>query len=99
MTAQDYLPQVHVRDGGRCGICGNAVLIQQAHVDHIVPLAFGAVTIHDTTYPSKGDHPDNLQAAHASCNQGKGATREIAQWRHWSMPKVAPTQHPTWVLP
>jgi 5-methylcytosine-specific restriction endonuclease McrA len=52
-----------IRDScGLCGICGEAVIGEPAHIDHIVPLARG------------GSHTQgNLQFTHARCNLSKGA--------------------------
>lgn len=55
------------RDGGKCGICGQAFDMlnfnpSSIEVDHIKPRAAGGT-----------DDLDNLQLAHARCNQRKGA--------------------------
>lgn len=55
------------RDGGKCGICGEAILTDVGHlhplsfhVDHVIPLALG------------GEHSmANCQAAHRQCNVRK----------------------------
>ena len=50
------------RDRGRCGICGRLIEDQaQLHIDHIVPVSSGGLTVFD-----------NLQVAHAACNLAKG---------------------------
>ena len=49
--------------GRRCGICGRRIRsLRDLHIDHIVPLARGGSSARE-----------NLQAAHALCNQQKGA--------------------------
>lgn len=54
---------VVARDNWRCGICGEAIPAgEEFHVDHIIPVSRGG-----------SDHADNLQMAHARCNQIKGA--------------------------
>lgn len=51
------------RDGGVCQICQEPADPSNWHMDHVVPLALG------------GPHTlDNLQVAHAVCNQRKGAS-------------------------
>jgi len=51
-----------VRDKGFCGICRNSVELQEASIDHIVPIARG------------GSHTwDNVQLSHLPCNLSKGA--------------------------
>lgn len=53
---------VFERDEWKCGICGEHVPLEQASLDHIVPLAKG------------GDHLyANCQTAHLKCNLSKGA--------------------------
>lgn len=56
------------RDGWRCKLCGQKINRRlrgphpmAASIDHIVPLALGG-----------RDTPDNVQAAHLSCNTRKG---------------------------
>lgn len=60
------------RDGWRCRLCGQKIDKRLRHphpmsasIDHIVPLALGG-----------RDAPDNVQAAHLSCNAAKG-TRAV----------------------
>jgi 5-methylcytosine-specific restriction endonuclease McrA len=55
---------LYLRDKGRCGICGDPVKIYSSKVqlDHIVPLSHGG-----------SEETDNLQLAHAYCNQRKGS--------------------------
>ncbi len=51
------------RDGLVCGICGLAVEhVSGVHIDHIRPATAGG-----------SNSLDNLQVAHALCNQKKGA--------------------------
>jgi 5-methylcytosine-specific restriction endonuclease McrA len=51
------------RDGGICGICGEAADPKDWHLDHIVPLALG------------GEHSyANVQVTHPLCNWRKAAT-------------------------
>ena len=54
-----------IASSGPCVYCGAAA----AHVDHVRPLARGG-----------WEHPDNLVAACAPCNQSKGS-RLLAEWR------------------
>jgi 5-methylcytosine-specific restriction endonuclease McrA len=50
---------------GKCGICRQPIYGGKFHFDHVIPLARG------------GSHTqDNLQIAHPSCNQSKGAKLE-----------------------
>jgi hypothetical protein len=61
------LPIIFRRDRGRCGLCGERVLLQfkppdsrAATIDHIVPIKWG------------GQHNyDNVQLAHYGCNSSK----------------------------
>lgn len=53
--------KVWERDNGICGICKQPIVEARWHVDHIVPIARGG--IHSM---------DNVQLAHARCNQRKG---------------------------
>lgn len=48
---------VIVRDGLRCGLCGDPVSTAELHLDHIVPWAAGGP-----------DTVDNLRVTHARCN-------------------------------
>ena len=69
VPAADIAPhEVYGRDGWRCGLCGEPIDSSvkwpdplSASLDHILPL-------------SKGGHhiPENVQAAHLSCNVRKG---------------------------
>jgi 5-methylcytosine-specific restriction endonuclease McrA len=53
---------LYIRDGGICGICNMECEIQDATIDHEVPISL------------KGPHIwDNIQLAHRSCNSRKGA--------------------------
>jgi len=61
--------EVMQRDGWRCGICGQQIgrsykypHPRSASIDHIVPLSVGGANT-----------PDNVQAAHLTCNVKKGA--------------------------
>jgi excisionase family DNA binding protein len=54
------------RGRGRCGICSAPVEIDVLSVDHIVPRSMGGL-----------DVLDNLQAAHARCNYGKGGANRL----------------------
>lgn len=86
--------------GRRCGICGTQLWPRDAvHVDHIVPRAFRSGPINGASYRTKGDHADNLQAAHPAGNQSNGDTPNVAAWRHPSMIPVWTTEHATWRLP
>jgi len=66
----ELLELVHVRDGGRCGLCGEYVdLTTQSFgqpdsptLDHIVATCMGG-----------GDELTNLQPAHLGCNMRKGS--------------------------
>lgn len=87
------LNYVYQRDGGRCGLCGGDMVIKGAHVEHIVPKIFALFDISKTgraitgvKFKSLLHKTNNLQAAHTYCNKRKGNTRDMAQWRHPSMP-------------
>ena len=60
-----YLPTLIAEQRGLCGICGEPLSddLGAVHVDHIRPRAHGGT-----------NGPENLQAAHASCNLAKGAS-------------------------
>ena len=60
-----YLPTLIADQRGLCGICGKPLPddLAAVHVDHIRPRAHGGTNA-----------PENLQAAHASCNLAKGAS-------------------------
>lgn len=69
VPAADIVPgEIFERDGWRCGLCGEGIDPAAAYpdplsasLDHVVPLSLG------------GHHiPDNVQAAHLSCNVRKG---------------------------
>lgn len=69
VPAADIVPdEIFERDGWRCGLCGGMIdrsarwpAPESASLDHMVPLSIG------------GHHvPDNVQAAHLSCNVRKG---------------------------
>jgi len=49
------------RDGLRCQLCGEAVPLDDIHIDHIVPRSLGG-----------SDEPVNLRVAHARCNIQRG---------------------------
>lgn len=53
---------VYNNSKGVCGICGKKVSRFHFHIDHIIPVSKGG----PNTY-------GNVQAAHPSCNQRKGA--------------------------
>jgi hypothetical protein len=59
------------RDGGRCRICGKTVSCAHAHLDHRHPKSRGG----KDTY-------GNLQTAHPSCNQSKGA-KTMPEFNRW----------------
>ena len=63
---RQHLPALIERQRGICEICGKALPLDwsQIHVDHILPKSQGGT-----------DAPDNLQAAHGSCNLRKGPRR------------------------
>ena len=63
---RQHLPVLIERHRGICEICGKALPLDwsQIHVDHILPRSRGGT-----------DAPDNLQAAHDSCNLRKGPRR------------------------
>lgn len=48
---------IHQRDGGRCGICGQPVALEDMHVDHIRPRIEGG-----------NDAVSNLRVSHPACN-------------------------------
>lgn len=48
---------IHQRDGGRCGICGQPVAVEDMHVDHIRPRIEGG-----------NDAVTNLRISHPVCN-------------------------------
>lgn len=53
---------------GLCGICHQEFLdISEVVPDHIEPRGMGA--------GRRDDHPENIQAAHSSCNLEKGSRR------------------------
>ena len=58
-----YLPALIAQQHGLCGICGHPLPSDwaQIHVDHKTPQCRGGT-----------DEPDNLQAAHDTCNIRKG---------------------------
>lgn len=60
-----YLPTLIADQLGLCGICGEPLPddLGAVHVDHIRPRAHGGTNA-----------PENLQAAHASCNLAKGSS-------------------------
>lgn len=86
------LNYVYKRDGGRCGLCGGAMKIQGAQIEHIVPKVFatfgyrqGGKVVEGTLYKSRLHKIDNLQAAHSYCNKRKGNSPYVAKWRHATM--------------
>ena len=50
-------------DDGLCGICGEDVDPNRFQVDHVIPIALGGPHLYS-----------NVQVAHATCNQKKGAS-------------------------
>jgi 5-methylcytosine-specific restriction endonuclease McrA len=53
--------KLFIRDKGICGICKDPCLLEDASVDHILPISRG------------GHHTwDNVQLAHLTCNKRKG---------------------------
>lgn len=61
---------IYDRDGGRCHLCGKTVSRADFHIDHLIPVSKGGLTV-----------PENLAVAHARCNQERGAGRLPAQLR------------------
>lgn len=53
--------RVLIRDGARCGICGDPVPAEELEFDHIMPLSRGG-----------SNRADNRQVAHSRCNRLKG---------------------------
>lgn len=53
---------VYLRDKGRCAYCGVEMLISDATIDHIIPVASGGT-----------EDLDNLTLACETCNHNKGA--------------------------
>lgn len=52
-----YMPELYERDKGICGLCGLDVSLNQASIDHIIPISIG------------GPHTmENVQLAHRLCN-------------------------------
>lgn len=49
------------RDGLTCGLCGGDVVLEDVHIDHILPWSRGG-----------SSELDNLQVAHSACNIAKG---------------------------
>lgn len=67
-----------VRDGNRCGICGVEFKdADEIQFDHIIPTSKGG-----------DDSLDNIQRAHAFCNQSKHNIRSGRHGRHPSMPPL-----------
>ena len=87
------LGYLHTRDGERCGVCGGAMRLKGAHVEHVVPKRFAVFELsaqgkarQGTYYTSVLHGMENLQAAHPRCNKHKGNSPDIRRWRHPSMP-------------
>lgn len=98
---------LHIRDGERCGVCGGAMRLKGAQVEHVVPKRFAVFELSTKGKASQGTYytsvlhgMENLQAAHPRCNKYKGNTPDIRRWRHPSMPRlvVARTQERDRVL-
>lgn len=51
------------RDRNVCGICLDFCTTEEAHIDHVIPVARGGRTV-----------LENLQMAHPRCNREKGAS-------------------------
>lgn len=70
------LQELYERDGGICKLCGEPCVIEAGQIEHATPISRG------------GTHTwDNVQLAHALCNQRKG-TKTMEEWnnqrRHWN---------------
>jgi 5-methylcytosine-specific restriction endonuclease McrA len=73
------------RDGLVCGICAQAIEVEHAEIDHIIPTSLGG-------------HPDdvaNLQLAHPRCNVKKGAHGTRRHETLPPLPGVLRIQHAT----
>ncbi len=88
----DYL---HIRDGGRCGLCGGKMKLKGAQVEHVVPKRYAVFELsaegqarQGTYYTSVLHGMENLQTAHPRCNKYKGNAPDIRSWRHPSMPRL-----------
>ena len=57
LSSLPFRAWIHQRDGGRCGICGQPVALEDMHVDHIRPRIEGG-----------NDAVTNLRATHPVCN-------------------------------
>jgi 5-methylcytosine-specific restriction endonuclease McrA len=57
---------VFERDGGMCGICGQAVTPEAWDLDHIVPLSLGGHHVYS-----------NVQVSHPRCNRSKGGRLQL----------------------
>lgn len=65
---RDLLDRKITEQNGRCGICKERFEDYTGIVpDHISPRGMGGAF--------RDDHPENIQAAHALCNQAKGSRR------------------------
>lgn len=64
--------EILARDGGICYLCGRAIAKGQLALDHVIPLSRGGA-----------DTPDNIRAAHRSCNSSKHdkTPDEYFRWR------------------
>ncbi len=68
--------------GGRCAYCGEYILIDKMHIDHIKPLKrgynqIGLIKINNT---KGGNDIENLNPSCATCNLSK-ASFSIEKWR------------------
>jgi hypothetical protein len=61
------IQDLHRKQGGLCGLCGESVELGAHHVDHVIPFSYGG-----------GNEPANLQIAHPDCNRTKRT--EVNPW-------------------
>lgn len=55
---------IYRRDGGLCGVCGQPVVFEQMHLDHVTPRSEGGT-----------DHVSNYRISHGACNLRENARR------------------------